>query len=155
MSEYVSPEGYAEAQKKLEALKDQRVEISAEIGRAIDFGDISENAEYDAAKDKQALVEARIADLESKLSRAQVIDNSFLPDDKVLVGATVTLEDLSDGEEIEYTVVSALEADPDRDKISVDSPVGQALLTHEVGDTVEIQVPVGTLTYKVLKIERR
>jgi transcription elongation factor GreA len=155
MSEYMSPEGYAEALKRLEALKDKRVEISAEIGRAIGFGDISENAEYDAAKDKQAMVESRIGELESKLSRAQVIDNSTLPDDKILVGTTVTLEDLSDGEEIEYTMVSALEADPDLDKISVDSPVGQALLTHEVGDTVKIEVPVGTLKYKVLKIERR
>jgi len=152
---YMTPEGYEKAKKRLESLEEQRMEISEEIGRARGFGDISENAEYDAAKDKQALVEERIAELESKLNRAQVMDDTDGPSDKVLLGTTVTLADTSGDMEMTYTLVSELESDPDGGKISIESPVGKAALGHKEGDTIRVELPKGVMEFTIQKIERR
>ena len=152
---YLTRKGYEELCEKLEFLKTvRRREISKEIGKAIAQGDISENAEYDAAKEAQALNEERVAELEDKLSRAQIIDDEDIPKDKAYIGATLTLKDLNSGEEIKYTLLSELEADYEQGKISVISPVGKALLGHKENDIVEVRIPAGTLKYKILKISR-
>lgn len=152
---YLSREGYEKLKKELAHLTSvKRREISAEIGIARAQGDISENAEYDAAKEAQAHNEKRISELEEKLSIAQILDDSRITKDEVLIGATVKLKDVDSGEEMEYTLVSELEADFAAGKISVTSPVGKALLGHKKGQTVDIQVPAGTLKYRVLDINR-
>ncbi|MCX7661202.1 MAG: transcription elongation factor GreA [Candidatus Omnitrophica bacterium] len=115
---------------------------------------MSENAEYDAAKEAQALNEKKIAELEEKLSRARIIDDENIPKDKVLIGATVRLKDLNTDQEVEYTLVSELEADYEEGKISVTSPLAQGLLGHKENEIVEIKVPAGILKYKILKISR-
>jgi transcription elongation factor GreA len=115
---------------------------------------LSENAEYTYAKEAQALNEKKIAELEDKLSRAKLIDESAMPSDEILIGAKVKLKDLDSGEELEYTLVAEEEADYGQNKISVSSPVGQGLIDHKVNETLKIQVPAGTLRYKILKITR-
>ena len=152
---YMTPEGYEKSCKKLEELKQRRIEISEEIGVARGFGDISENAEYDAAKEKQALVETRIAELESKLNRAQVMDDSDAPSDKVLLGTTVTLADVSGDLEMTYTMVSELESDPDEGRISITSPIGQAALGHKEGEVISVDLPKGVMEFEIRKIERK
>ena len=152
---YLTRAGYEKRKKELEFLKTvRRRELSREIGIARAHGDISENAEYDAAKEAQALNEKRINELEMKLIRAQILDDSKIPKDKALIGATVKLKDLDSGEEIEYTLVSELEADFSQGKISTTSPVGKGLLGHKKNEIVQIKVPVGILKYKILKISR-
>lgn len=149
---YMSQEGFEKFHKELTGLIEKRDELSAAIGRAREFGDISENAEYDSAKEAQGMNEKKIHDLQEKLSRVEILDPSRLPEGKVLIGKTVLLEDVSDGFEEEYTLVSELEADPSDGTISINSPVAQGLLGHEEGDEVEIQVPKGVLKYKIKKI---
>ena len=152
---HLSPEGYEKLRKELESLKTvKRRELSKAIGEARAHGDISENAEYDAAKDAQGLNEKRIAELEEKLSNAQILDDTDMPKDQALIGATVELKDLDSGEELRYTMVSELEADFSQGKISVTSPIGEGLLGHKVNETVEIEVPAGILKYKIVKISR-
>jgi transcription elongation factor GreA len=152
---HLTPEGYEKLRKELENLKTtNRREISRAIGEARAHGDISENAEYDAAKDAQGMNEKKIAELEAKLATAQIIDNSQMTNDEVLIGATVKLKDLDSGEELEYTIVSEEEADYAQNKISIQSPVGSALVGHKKDEEVEIHVPRGVLKYKVLKISR-
>jgi len=152
---YLTPEGYEKIRKELERLKGpKRRELSKAIGKARDYGDISENAEYDAAKDAQGHNEARIAKLEEKLARGQIIDASRIAKDEALIGATVKLKDMATKEEVVYTLVSELEADIMEGKISVTSPIGQGLLGHKKNETVEISVPAGKIKYKILKISR-
>lgn len=152
---YLTREGYEKLRKKLEHLKTvRRREISKEIGKAIAHGDISENAEYDAAKEAQALTEKRIAELENKLGYARIIDDEDIPKDQVLIGATAKLKDLDSREELQYTLVSELEADFSQGKISITSPVGKGLLGHKENETVEIKIPAGILRYQILKITR-
>lgn len=152
---YLSHEGYEKLRKKLEYLKTvKRRELSKAIGTARAHGDISENAEYDAAKEAQGLNEKRIAELEIKLSKSQILDDSKMAKDEALIGATVKLKDLDSGEELEYKLVAELEADYAENKISVTSPVGKGLLGHKVKETVQIQVPAGILKYKILNITR-
>ncbi|MDD3906133.1 MAG: transcription elongation factor GreA [Candidatus Omnitrophica bacterium] len=154
-STHLTPEGYEKLRKELEYLKTtKRRELSRAIGEARAHGDISENAEYDSAKDAQGMNEKKIAELETKLASAQIIDNSQMSSDEVLVGATVKLKDIDSGEELEYTIVSEEEADYAQNKISLQSPVGTGLLNHKKGDSVEIQVPRGVLKYKILNISR-
>ncbi len=151
---YLTQEGYNKLVEELDYLKTvKRRELSKAIGEARSHGDISENAEYDAAKDAQGLNEKKIAELEEKLSRAQILDDN-IPTDQVLIGATVKLQDLDTQEEVEYTLVSELEADYAQGKISVNSPVSNGLLGHKENDVVEIQIPAGILRYKILKITR-
>jgi transcription elongation factor GreA len=152
---YLTREGHRKLTEELEYLKTvKRRELSKAIAAARAHGDISENAEYDAAKEAQGLNEKRIAELEDKLSRGRILDDENISKDEVLLGAMVTLKDLDTDEEVNYTLVSEEEADYTQGKISVGSPVGQALLGHKVGSTIEIKVPAGILKYKVLKITR-
>ena len=148
-------EGYDKLVKDLEHLKTtKRREIAEDIARARAFGDLKENAEYDAAKNSQAHNERRIADIEEKLGRIQLIDDAKIPKDQVFVGATVLLKDLKNQEEFTYKLVTQDEANFDEGKISVTSPIAKGLLGLKVGDTTEIKIPAGTLKYKVLKISR-
>ena len=152
---YLTPEGYEKLRKKLEDLRTtKRRKLAKAIGEARAHGDISENAEYDAAKDAQGMNEKKIAELEESLSNSQILDDTKIAKDEALIGATVKLKDLDSGEELEYMLVAELEADFAQNKISVTSPVGKGLLGHKVKETVEIQVPAGTLKYKILKISR-
>jgi transcription elongation factor GreA len=152
---HLTPEGYEKLRKELEHLKTvKRRELSKAIGEARAHGDISENAEYDAAKDAQGLNEKKIAELEAKLAAAQILDSAAISKDEVLIGATVKLRDMGSGEEFEYMIVAEEEADFAENKISIQSPVGTGLLNHKKGDVVEIQVPRGILKYKILTISR-
>ncbi|MEW6087518.1 MAG: transcription elongation factor GreA [bacterium] len=152
---YLSKEGYEKLRKELKYLQTtRRREISKEIGAARDHGDISENAEYDAAKEAQAFNEKRISELQDKFSRAQILDDSKISNDEVLIGATVKLKDLDSNEELEYTLVSEVEADFTEGRISISSPIGNNLLGLKKNDKVEIKVPAGILRYKVLNISR-
>jgi len=153
---HLTPEGYEKIRKELEYLKGpKRRKLAKKIGEARDKGDISENAEYDAAKEEQGFNEKRVAGLEEKLSHAQILDDTKIAKDEALIGATVALKDLESGEKVEYTLVSELEADYDAGKISVTSPVGKGLLGHKKNEVVKIDVPAGTLRYKILKISRK
>ena len=154
-STHLTPEGYEKLRKELEYLKTvKRRELSRAIGEARAHGDISENAEYDAAKEAQGMNEKKISELDAKLATAQILDSAAMSSDEVLIGATVKLKDMDSNEEIEYTLVSEEEADFDANKISVQSPVGTGLLNHKKGEVVEIQVPRGILKYKILNISR-
>lgn len=153
---YLTRGGYEKMCKELESLKTtERRKISKAIAEARAQGDISENAEYDAAKDAQAHCEARIAELELKLASVRFIENENIPDDKIYIGATVTLKDMETREQIKYMMVSSEEANYEENKISIFSPIGKGLMGHQVGEEVAITVPAGTLRYKVLKIERK
>ena len=152
---YLTKEGFEKLKGELDYLKTvRRRELSKAIGEARAHGDLSENAEYDAAKEAQALNEKRIVELEEKLSRGRILDEAAIPKDQVLIGAKVKLKDIASGEELQYTLVSGVESDFAQNKISVSSPVGKALLGHKVNETVEIKVPAGTLKYKILNISR-
>jgi transcription elongation factor GreA len=147
--------GYDKLKAEYEELTTKkRREIARALEHARAFGDLKENAEYDAAKNAQALNEKRISELSDRLSRAELLDDSDLAKDKILIGASALLRDLDSDDEFEYTFVSAEEADYAANKISVSSPIGQTLLGHKVGDEVQIRVPAGILKYKVLKISR-
>ncbi len=152
---YLTRAGFQKLQQQLEVLKTtERQKIAKAIGEARAQGDISENAEYDAAKDAQAHNESRIAELEGKLTNVRIIENEKIPSDKIYIGAIVTLEDLDNDETLEYMLVSPEEASYEENKISIFSPIGKGLLGHKAGETLEIKVPAGTLKYKVKKIKR-
>lgn len=152
---YLTRDGYEKLVKELEHLKQvKRKQLSKAIAEARAHGDISENAEYDAAKEAQGLNEERIAELESKLGMARILEHENIKSDEVLIGATVGLQDLDTNEVFDYTLVSEMEADFASGKISINSPVAKGLLRHKVGDVVEIEIPAGKLKYKILKISR-
>ena len=130
----------------------KRKEIAQKIKEARAQGDLSENAEYDAAKEQQGEIETRIAELEKLLRNAEIIDEDNLNSEQVQLGNRVRLYDCEFEEEIEYTIVGSTEADPMEGRISNESPVGQALIGAEVGQTVDVQTPMGTSSYKVLEI---
>jgi len=152
---YLTKEGFQKLQDELDRLKRvERLRISKAIGEARLLGDLSENAEYDAAKDAQAHCEARISELEDMLARVRIIDHEDIPKDKAFIGAKVTLIDAETDSEERYMLVSHEEANYDEGKISIQSPIGKALLGHKVGEIVDIKVPAGVLKYKITKIER-
>ncbi len=152
---YLTPEGYEKLKEELDYLeKTKRREISKALEYARSLGDISENAEYDSAKNEQAHCEKKIAELKDKLSRARIIDPKQMPENQVFIGAKVLLKDLDTDEELEYMLVSQEEADYEAGKISIESPVGKSLLQRKLDDIVEINVPAGTLRYKITKISR-
>ena len=152
---YLTQAGYEKLVHELEYMKNEkRRSISKSIGEARAHGDLSENAEYDAAKDAQAANEAKIGELEFKLSHARIIENENIPKDEILIGATAVLRDIDADKELTYTLVSELEADYAQGKISVTSPLGKGLLGHKAGEDVEITVPAGTRHYKVISISR-
>jgi len=153
---YLTKEGYKALQEKLDYLKStKREEISKKIGVAREFGDLSENSEYDAAKEEQAQVEAEIADIENKLRHGKVINQKKLDTSKVNAGCFVKLLDLDFDDEFEYQIVGSTESDPSKGIISNESPVGKALLGKKVGDTVQVILPQNnnaTIRLKVLGI---
>ncbi len=146
-------EGLNQLEKELENLKTvKRREVAQRIKQAIEFGDISENSEYEDAKNEQAFIEGRIIMLEKMLRNAKVIEDENLGKDTVSLGSTVLLKDLEFGDEVKYTIVGSVEADPAANKISNESPVGKAILQHKKGDVVEVEVPAGVIKYKILDI---
>ncbi|MFK5973901.1 MAG: transcription elongation factor GreA [Flavobacteriaceae bacterium] len=152
---YYTAEGLKKLREELDYFRDiKRPKASQDIAEARDKGDLSENAEYDAAKEAQGLLEMKISKMEGVLSNARLIDESQLDTSKVLVLSTVKLKNHNNGMEMEYTLVAESEADLSTGKISVNSPIGKGLLGKEVGDTAEISVPNGTLKFDVLEISR-
>lgn len=148
-------EGVKKLEDELEFLKTvKRKEVTQKIKTALSFGDLSENSEYDEAKNDQAFVEGRIAVLENMLKTAKVIDEDDITTDTVGVGCTVKVRDLEFNDEIDYMIVGSAEADPGLLKISNESPVGRGLIGKKVDDTVEVNVPDGVIKYKVLEISK-
>ncbi|RJX30821.1 MAG: transcription elongation factor GreA [Oxalobacter sp.] len=130
-----------------------RYEVIAAIAEARSHGDLSENAEYDAAKERQAFIEGKIAELESKLSSAQIIDPSTLDaEGRVVFGATVKLEDLESGQTVQYQIVGVDEADLKESKVSITSPIARALIGRVAGEVVEVQAPSGGREYEILEV---
>lgn len=151
----LTQEGYQKLEDELEILKTvRRREVADRIKVAISFGDISENAEYDEAKNEQAQVEERIIKLESMIRRAVIIDESKIDSNVVTIGSIVKVNDMDFEEEVEYTIVGSAEADPYNGKISNESPVGRAFIGKHKDEEVEVQVPNGVVVYKILDIRR-
>ena len=146
----LTKDGREELEKELAALKARRSEIAEKIKAARDFGDLSENAEYDAARDEQAQVESRIAEIEEILQNSTLITGTN-GDGTIALGSKVTLQ--SEKGEVEYTLVSSVEADPAEKKISDESPIGQALVGKKAGEEVVIATPSGQLNFKITKVE--
>ena len=148
-------EGLRKYENELEDLKvRKRKEVAQKIKEAREQGDLSENAEYDAAKDEQRDIEARIEELEKILKNAEVVDEDEVDTDKIGVGCKVTVLDVEFDEELEYKIVGSTEANSLQGKISNESPVGHALMGRAVGDVVDVETQAGTFQYKVLSIER-
>lgn len=147
----LTAEGLKKIEEKLEHLKSvRRREVAERIKQAIEFGDISENSEYEDAKNEQAFIEGEILTLESMLRNAKLIEKGAT--DVVAVGSTVVLKDLEFGDELEYTIVGSAEADPTEARISNESPVGAAILGQKVGSIVEVNVPAGILKYEIVAL---
>ncbi len=146
-----SHEALQEELKRL--IREERPKVIQDIAEARSHGDLSENAEYDAAKNRQGFIEGRIQELQDKLARAYVVDLSNLKPDKVVFGATVTLYDTAADEEITYKIVGEDEADIKLGKISCTSPVGKALIGHKLDDSVKAKVPSGTKEYEIIDIK--
>jgi transcription elongation factor GreA len=152
----MTPEGNARLKEELRNLKEvERHKISREIGVAREHGDLSENAEYHAAKERQGWIEGRIKDLEDKLSRAEIIDPAKLHGSKVAFGATVKLSNIETEEESVYRLVGADEADLNLGSISITSPLARSLIGREVGDDVKVRMPAGERHYEILEVEYR
>jgi len=148
-------EGVKKLEEELEYLKTiKRKEITEKIKVALGYGDLSENSEYDEAKNEQAFVEGRILQLENMLRHASIIDESEIPADTVSVGSIAKVKDYEFDEEVEYTIVGSAEADPIAFKISNESPVGSALMGKKVGDIVEVAVPDGVNKFEILAVRR-
>ncbi|MGI6091946.1 MAG: transcription elongation factor GreA [Veillonellaceae bacterium] len=148
----LTAEGLKKIEDKLEHLKSvRRREVAERIKQAIEFGDISENSEYEDAKNEQAFIEGEILTLEKMLRNAKIIEKN--ESDVVAIGSTVVLKDLEFGDELEYTIVGSAEADPTEAKISNESPVGAEILGKKVGSIVEVNVPAGVLKYEVIGIK--
>ncbi|WP_260923512.1 transcription elongation factor GreA [Novosphingobium sp. 9] len=145
-------EGYEKLAAEIKALREERPRVVDAIEEARAHGDLSENAEYHAAKERQGQIEATLADLEDKLSRAQIVDPAMLTGDKIIFGATVTLLD-DDDHPVKYQIVGPYEADAKVGRISYNSPLGKALIGRRAEDEVEVTVPAGDKFYQVQKIE--
>lgn len=146
-------EGKQKLEEELEELKTvKRPEIVERIKIARSYGDLSENSEYESAKDEQAFVEGRITTLENMIRFAQIIDNDGVDQDEVSIGKTVVFQELPDGDDEEYTIVGSAEADPFEGKISNDSPIAQGLIGAHVGDVVTIDTPAGDMEVKIVKV---
>ena len=149
----VTDEGLKKLESELEQLKSvKRKEIADKIKVALSFGDLSENSEYDEAKNEQAIVEARISTLEQMLKNVKVLDADELSTDIIHVGSKVRVNDIDFGEEIEYQIVGSTEADPLEGKISDESPVGKSLIGHKVGEIIDVETPVGVSKFEILEI---
>lgn len=152
---YYTEEGFQKLRNELNYLKDvERPKASNAIGEARDKGDLSENAEYDAAKEAQALLELRISRMEETVANARIIDETQFDNSKILIHSNVVIKNQANGKEMSYKLVAQSEADLRTGKISVDSPIGKGLLGKEVGDVAEIQVPNGIVKFEVIEISR-
>ena len=150
----ITAQGYTRMEAELKQLKSvDRPAIIAAISEARAHGDLSENAEYAAAKEKQSFIEGRIGELEARVSRADVIDVTSLKNDTIKFGASVTLEDVESGDKITYQIVGEYEAEIKENKISITAPIARALINKKVGDTVEVRTPKGSKEYEVLNIQ--
>ncbi len=150
----ITKSGYEKLKLEIDQLKNvERPNIIKQIAEARELGDLRENAEYHSAKDRQGFIEAQIADLEEKFSRAEVVDIAKLSGSKVQFGATVSLENSDNGKKVSYKIVSEFEANIDDGLISSISPVARALIGKEVGDEVEIQTPGGIINYEILELK--
>ena len=150
----LTAEGYEKLKQEIEYLSnDKRREVAERIRHAREFGDINENAEYDDAKNEQALLEHRIAQLEERLLSARVISKKDVAKDVVSVGSMVKLKDMQAGKTVEYRIVGSADANPAEHKLSNESPVGKAILGHKKGEVVEVVAPRGALKFKILDIK--
>ncbi|MEC0373234.1 transcription elongation factor GreA [Paenibacillus chibensis] len=151
----LTQDGLKKLEDELENLKSvKRREVAERIKVAIGYGDISENSEYEDAKNEQAFIEGRIITLEKMLRNARIINNDEINTDIVGVGATVIVKDLEYGDTMEYTIVGTAESDPLNNKISNESPVGKAILGKQKGTTVDVNVPAGVIQYKIIDIKK-
>ena len=152
---YFTEEGIQKIIGELKHLKTvERPSISAQIAEARDKGDLSENAEYDAAKEAQGLLEMKISKLETLVANARVVDESELDNSKVLILSKVTIKNIANSSEMEYTIVSEKEANMKEKKISINSPIAKGLLGKKVGDVAEVQVPSGIMKFEIVNISR-
>ena len=150
----LTPEGFAKLKEEIEYLSTaKRREVAERIKHAREFGDISENSEYDDAKNEQAMLEHRIATLEERLAHARVIEADEITSDAVSIGTRVRLKDMDANETIEYTIVGSAEANPTEHRLSNESPVGRAILGKKKGEVVEVAAPRGTLKFKIMDIK--
>ena len=148
--------GFKRIEAELEQLTTvRRHEVADHIRDAKAFGAIEENAEYEAAKNEQAFVEGRILELKNILNAARIIDDANAPTDEVGIGSIVTVKDLDMDEQWDYTIVGSVEADPDEDRISNESPIGESLMGRKAGDIVEIKIPAGVARYEIMAIRRQ
>lgn len=151
----LTQEGYEKLKEQLRLLKTvKRIEVAKQLETARAHGDLRENAEYDAAKEAKAQLESRIRTLEEKLASARVVDVEGAPTDKVYFGTTVELKNKKTRDKVTFTFVAEDEADITKGKLSINSPIGKALLGHKEGETVEVKVPAGIIPYEILKISR-
>jgi transcription elongation factor GreA len=152
-TQYITEEGLQKMREELEHLKNvERPEISRQIAEARDKGDLSENAEYDAAKEAQGLLEMRISELESKIANARVIDRSKIDSSKVQILSKVKLKNLGTKAVMEYTLVAEAEANLKENKLSVGTPIAKALMGHKKGDVVEVKIPAGIMKLEIVDI---
>jgi len=152
----LTPEGYKKLLDELDYLiKKRRREIAERIKESIEFGELAENPEYNDAKNEQAFVEGRIAQINELLAKAKVIRRRGAKTDRVVLGSRVTLRDLETGEEEDYLLVGSVEADPSNHRISNESPVGKAIIGKKPGEIVRVEVPTGYLEYEVVKIKKK
>ena len=150
----ITPDGHEKLKAEVDHLKKvERPKISEEIGAAIELGDLKDNFDYHSAKDRQGMIEAKIRDLEGKLSRAQVIDPTKLSGDRVVFGATVTLEETESGKELCYQILGETEIDIENGKISIVSPLARALIGKEVGDEVKVPGKGGPRMVEIVEVE--
>ncbi|MDE7229555.1 MAG: transcription elongation factor GreA [Oscillospiraceae bacterium] len=147
--------GEQKLKEELNELKSvRRREVAEKIKVALSFGDLSENSEYDEAKNEQGIIESRIAEIEQTLAHAQIIDDDDISTEKVGIGTTVKILDMEMDEEMEFKMVGTKEADISSGKMSDESPIGSAILGHEVGDEVEVETPSGVIGFKILEIRK-
>lgn len=150
----ITYEGLQELERELEELKVvRRKEVAGKIKEAREQGDLSENAEYDAAKEEQAAIEARIEKIESILKNVEVVTDEDVDSSKINVGSVITIKDIEFGDVLEYKLVGSTEADSLKGKISNESPVGIALINKTVGDIIEVEAPIGTVKYEIISIK--
>lgn len=153
MSIPISQQGYQNLEKELDRLKKERPAVIQAIKEAREEGDLKENAGYDAARERQGMLEARINYIESRMAQFNIIDITTLSGDKAIFGATVTVEDIDSGERKEFTLLGPDEADYTKGSISIQSPVGRALLGKKVGDELTVDVPRGRINYEIIDIQ--
>lgn len=152
----LTKEGVAKLEAELEELKTvKRREIAEKIKVALSFGDLSENSEYDEAKNEQGIIESRIADIEATLAHAQVIDADDITTEKVGIGTVVKMLDLEMNEEMEFQIVGTSEANIDKGKMSDESPIGAALMGHKIGEVVDVETPSGVIQFEILDISKK